>query len=312
MTELGWAGKKVVVTGAGGFLGSNLCEALVARGAKVIALDDFTIGSTSNIELPKDEIEVVNCDITKNDFKEYITNSTAIFHLAAIASPRKSKDDFDLAFRVNVEGTKNVLDAARDCQRVIFMSAAATYGNPVRIPIDENHPLNGKDPYAITKIMAEYLCHNYYQNYGVPVVIVRNFSTFGPRQPSEYIIPTLITQALREKRLEIWNSKPTRDFMYIDNTIDALLRIAESEELIGDVINVGSGDEVQIGALAEKISQIFGGIPVVDLNMDVVGSERLVCDNTKLKKTTGWKPLISFEDGLQKTCGWLQQTSLGQ
>lgn len=100
--------------------------------------------------------------------------------------------------------------------------------------------------------------------------------------------------------------------MYIDNTIDALLRIAESEELIGDVINVGSGDEVQIGALAEKISQIFGGIPVVDLNMDVVGSERLVCDNTKLKKTTGWKPLISFEDGLQKTCGWLQQTSLGQ
>lgn len=305
-----WAGKKVVVTGAAGFMGSYLCEALVAKGAKVVALDNFSVGSKSNIELLKNDTQIVNCDITKDDIREYIGNSQIVFHLAAMANPRTCKENFDLAFRVNVEGTKNVLEASRECQRVIFLSAAATYGNPSYIPIDEKHPLNGNDPYAITKIMAEYLCHSYYQNYGVPVVIVRNFNTFGPGQTPAYIIPTLITQALQNKKIEIWNPKPTRDFMYIDNTIDALLGIAESEKLIGDVINVGSGDEVQIETLAEKISQMFGGIPIVNLNKDVVGSERLVCDNTKLKKVTGWKLVVPFEDGLQKTCSWFKQASL--
>ncbi len=300
------------MTGAAGFLGSYLCEALVAKGAKVTALDNFTIGSTSNLEPFKNEMQIVNCDITKNEIRSYIEGSQIVFHLAAVANPRSCREDFDLAFKINVEGTKNVLDASRDGLRVIFLSAAAAYGNPSYIPIDEKHPLNGRDPYAISKIMAEYLCTNYYQNCGVPVVIVRNFSTFGPRQTPSYIIPTLITQALQQKRLEIWNPKPTRDFMYIDNTIDALLRIAESEELIGDVINIGSGEEVHIGALTEKISQMFGGLPIVNLNKDVVGSERLVCDNTKLKKVTGWKLIVPFEDGLQRTCSWFKQASLGQ
>lgn len=305
-----WAGKEVAVTGAAGFLGGHLCEALVVKGAKVVALDNFTVGSRSNIKLFKNETQIVNCDITKDDIREYIENSQIIFHLAALANPRSCKENFGLAFRVNVEGTKNVLDASRNCQHLIFMSAAATYGNPSYVPIDEKHPLNATDPYAITKIMAEHLCTNYYQNYGVPVVIVRNFSTFGPRQAPSYIIPTLIIQALQKKKIEIWNPKPTRDFMYIDNTIDALLRIAESEELIGDVINVGSGDEVQIGVLTEKVSQMFGGLPIVNLNKDVVGSERLVCDNTKLKKATGWKLIVPFEDGLQRTCGWFKQAAL--
>ncbi|MFC1992235.1 NAD-dependent epimerase/dehydratase family protein [Chloroflexota bacterium] len=309
---MSWTGKKVAVTGAAGFLGSHLCEALVAKGTEVVALDNFNVGPASNIEGLKDKMQIVACDITKDDIRGYLKDSQIVFHLASLANPRSCSENFDLAFGVNLVGTKNVLDASTNCERAIFMSAAANYGDPSYIPIDEKHPLNATDPYAITKIMAEYLCKNYFQNYGVPVVIARNFSTFGPRQTPAYIIPTLITQALQQERIEIWNPKPTRDFMYVDNTIDALLRIAECEELTGDVVNIGSGDEIQIGALAEKVSQMFGGIPVVNLNKEVLGSKRLVCDNTKLKKVTGWKLNVSFEDGIQKTCDWFRQASLEQ
>lgn len=307
---MSWTGKKVAITGAAGFLGSYLCEILVAKGARVVALDDFTIGSPRSTEPFKNDVQIVSCDIVSNNIRQYLEGNQVVFHLAAIANPRSCKEDFDLAFSVNVEGTKNVLDACRGCERVIFLSAAATYGNPEYVPIDEKHPTNGNDPYAITKIMAEYLCTNYHQNYGVPVTIVRNFNTFGPRQSTAYLIPTLITQAMQQKEIEIWNPKPIRDFLYIDNTIDALLRIAESEELIGETVNVGSGKEVEVGALAEKISQIFGGLPIVNLNRDVVGSERLVCDNSKLERMTGWKPVIPFEEGLRRTCSWFQQTAV--
>jgi len=306
---MNWSSRVVAVTGAAGFLGSHLCEALVQKKIKVYALDNFSAGSTKNIESIKDKIELVKCDITKANDLTIIREVDIVFHLAAIANPRVCKNNFDLAFNVNVSGTKNVLDACKkNCERVIFMSSSSVYGDPIYVPIDEKHPLNGKDPYAITKIIGEYLCKNYYENYGVPVTIVRNFNTFGPRQSTEYLIPTLIIQALEKKEIEIWNSKPSRDFNYVDNVVDALLKVVEVEDLVGDVVNIGSGKEIKVGELAEGISRIFGGIPVIDLKKETVGSSRLVCDNRKLVEKTGWKPKVSFEDGLEKTIQWYKES----
>jgi nucleoside-diphosphate-sugar epimerase len=307
-----WDNESVVVTGAAGFLGSHLCQTLASNGARVVALDNVETGSSANLESLNGGIQIISCDITKkDDLQSYIRDSQTVFHLAAIASPRACKANFDLAFDVNVVGTKNILSACENGQRVIFMSSASVYGEPAYVPIDEDHPLDGKDPYAATKIMAENLCRNYYQSYGVSVIIVRNFNAFGPRQSPEYIVPTLITQALNDNRIEIWSVKPTRDLMYVDNTIEALLRIAGSDELGGQVVNVGSGEEIQIGVLAEKVAQICGGVPLVDLNKDVIGSPRLVCDNAKLKETTGWKITVAFEEGLQRTTDWFRKHYTG-
>lgn len=304
-----WDKKRVVVTGAAGFLGSHLCESLVSKGTEIIALDNLMIGSIANLEPIRNKIQIISCDITKDDLQAFIKDSHVVFHLAALASPRMCKNNFDLAFDINIRGTKNVLSACTGQELVIFMSAAPVYGDPLYVPIDEKHPLNGKDPYSITKIVGEYLCHSYYQNYGVPIVIVRNFNVFGPRQVPEYLIPTLITQALSKNKIEIWSSQPHRDFMFVDNTIDAWLKISENPELIGDIVNVGSGIEIQIGDLAKRISEMMAGTPVIDLNKEVIGSMRSVCNNEKLKQKTGWMPKISLEEGLRKTIEWYKAHS---
>lgn len=304
--NMSWGNKKVVVTGAGGFLGKSLCERLVSEGAKVYAIDDFSLGLGSHPSLSsiKGDIEIACHDIRDYDgLESKLKDSDAVFHLAAIADPRACKENFDLAFSVNVVGTKNILQASKNCKRIICMSSASVYGAPEYVPINENHPRNGKDPYALTKIMGESLCRNYHENYKVPVTIARNFNSFGPGQSRAYLIPTLITQALEKGKIEIWSSKPSRDFTYVDNTIDALLKIAETDKLIGDIVNIGSRYEVSSGELAEKISKMVGDVSVIDLKKETVGSSRLVCDNAKLK-SIGWEPKISFEEGLEKTIKW--------
>lgn len=306
---MNWKGKRVVVTGAAGFLGIHLCRALTSRGAQVTALDNMHLRSSDNMDMHRDAIAIINCDIVSDDLRIYTNHSDVVFHLAAIASPREAKRVFHQAFEVNVVGTNNVLRSCSDKQRIVYMSSASVYGDPIYVPMDENHPLNGEDPYAITKIMAEILCRNYNKNYGVNVVIVRNFNHFGPYQVSEYIIPTLIHQALNENRIEIWNAQPTRDFLYVDNTMDALLKIAATNELVGDVVNLGGGEEIQIGTLVQEISRLCGEVPIVDLGKDVIGSSRLVCDNRKLKETTGWDISVPFQEGLQRTVEWFKHAT---
>ncbi|WP_266082167.1 NAD-dependent epimerase/dehydratase family protein [Haladaptatus caseinilyticus] len=309
---MSWSEKTVAVTGGAGFLGSHLCEALIERGANVLVFDNSTTGMFDNLDLIRRDIEIVDCDVRDRESIADLGNADIVFHLAAVANPRTCKDNFDLAFDVNVTGTKNILETCRrnGCDRIVFTSTASVYGDPEYVPINESHPRHGYDPYAVTKKIGEDLCRNYYENYRLPVTIVRNFNLFGPKQERGYLIPTLIAQALDEGKIEIWNGKSSRDFMYVTNGVAALLEASTCDGLLGDVVNVGSGDEVSAGTLANQISQRFGNVPVEDLRKDTVGSRRLICDNQKLQKETGWKVEVPFEHGLEMTIEWFEERQL--
>ncbi len=299
-------GKNILVTGSAGFLGSNLCKRLVSLGCNVIGVDNFAFANkwTHNNGLIFKEIDITSAEQVHTLFKEY--DFDVVFHLAAVANPRTCKENFDLAFNVNVTGTKNVLACSNKRGHVIFMSSAAVYGEPLRVPIDEKHPLRGNDPYAVTKIMGENLCFNFSKNYGLRVSIARNFNTFGVGQTGDYIIPTLIRQALKRGKIEIWNSNPVRDLTYVDNTVDALVAISEFGE--PDIYNVGRGIGIKIGELANILkNSIDPSIEITDLQKPVSGSPVLVADNKKLK-TLGWTERVGFEDGLSKTIEWYKST----
>lgn len=298
--------KLVSVTGAAGFIGSHLCKSLIARGAKVIAVDNFEIGSPENLTAIQSEIQLRNCDITRKRDLDAIGNAEVIFHLAAIASPKACADNFTKAYQVNFEGTKNVLDACQPRSRVIFMSGAIVYGEPLYIPLDENHPLRGRDAYSLTKIMGECLCWATMTSKDLKPTIVRNFTTYGPGQSANYVLPSLITQGLKEKKVEVWNDRPSRDFTYVDDMVNALLEITQTASFIGEAVNLGSGVETQVGTLARVISEILGNIPVENLNRDVVGSVRQSCDNRKLRELTQWTPKVSLEEGIKRTIEWIK------
>lgn len=298
---MSWRGRKVVVTGGAGFIGSHLCEALVASGADVTVLDDFSYGAAANLDGIKKNVRLLHGRLGDGlDGLGELIEGEVVFHLAAVADPRKCKEDFDAAFRTNVLGVKTILEVGKRFDRVIVLSSAAVYGDPEYLPIDEKHPLKGKDPYAVTKILAELLCRHFSQNVGVRLTAVRNFNAFGPRQSTAYLIPTLVTQALVEKRIEIWSAEPVRDFLFVSDTVGALLAVAASEATVGTTINIGAGQGVRAGDLAAKIAALFD-VPVIDLKRTVGGSTKLVCDNSLLKKLTGWAPKVSLEDGLKAT-----------
>lgn len=306
------AGKTVLVSGSAGFLGSRLCQRLVASGCNVVGIDNFSFSNkakNNSFEEKSNSITFREIDITRADqvesiFKDY--NFDSVFHLAAVANPRTCKENFDLAFNVNVVGTKNILLNSKNCDKVVFMSSAAVYGEPMRLPMDECHPLNGSDPYAYTKIMGENLCFNFVRNYGRKIVIARNFNTFGIGQTGDYIIPTLIRQAITNKAIEIWNSSPVRDMMYVDDTIDAILALEDNGK--SEIYNIGTGKGVQIGQLADTIRHnTSDDIKVTDLQKSVLGSPKLVADNTRLK-SLGWQESVGFEEGIRRTIEWFKTT----
>lgn len=297
----------VAVTGAAGFLGSHLSEALVAAGASVLALDNFAAGSETNLEAVRSRVELVHYDITRQDSSGALRDAELLFHLAAIANPRLCQQDFDKTYKVNVEGTRRVLEACRPGARVIFLSGAMVYGNPVDLPIKEMHALTARDAYALSKIMGECLTWALTSQKGLRATVVRNFSTYGPRQSADYVIPRLITQALEQGRIELWTAAPTRDFTYVDDVIRALLAIAEADALVGKVVNLGSGSEISIGDVAARVAQLFGGLPVIDLHREVIGNQRQCADNAALRQATGWAPRVSLDEGLQRTIAWLRR-----
>ena len=294
-------GKKVCVTGAAGFLGRHLSASLLARGAEVIALDNFEIGSHDAFDNAQDGLIVCNADIRDLDsIKTALADADVVYHLAAIANPRTCQSDFPLAFDVNVRGTENVLDASHHVERIVFLSSIMVYGEPRYLPIDDRHPLDGKDPYASSKKISEELVKICGQIHEVPFTIVRNSNSFGPFQSSDYLIPTLIGQGLGDGEIEIWDPRTIRDFLYVDDTVGALVSIVESEAATGEIINLGSGLGVSAGELADYISSSLG-VTWVDAKKPAAVSSKLIADTNKVRALTGWQQQVSLEEGLDRT-----------
>ncbi len=301
-----YAGRTVLVTGAAGFLGSHLVERLTALGARVVAVDSAPVPAAWASGIVADgSVRFEQMDISDQDRLESVVREErpeVLFHLAAIASPRACARDFATAFRVNVEGTHRVLAASASVAHFVFLSSAAVYGAPVSLPMGEDHPLRGRDPYAITKIMAELLVENAVGNDGRRASIVRNFNAFGPRQPTEYVIPSVIRQALTTGRIEIWSGTPVRDLMFVDNTEEAILAIGARSE--GGTFNVGSGRGMRMAELAQRIAATVGhDVPVADLGKPVTGSPALVADVQRLRGL-GWTETVPFDEGLARTVAW--------
>jgi NAD dependent epimerase/dehydratase len=310
-------GKRVLVTGAGGFIGSHLVEALVDSGAEVRALVHYRgNGSWGWLDQSthKTHFEVVAGDVTDRDSVAAAMKSTSIvFHLAALIGIPYSYQAPVSYVRTNIEGTLNVLQAARDAnvERVIHTSTSEVYGTARYVPINEDHPLQGQSPYSASKIGADKLAESFHLSFGLPVVTIRPFNAFGPRQSARAVIPTIIAQCLAGETVKLGSLTPTRDFNYVSNTVDAFLRCAESSAAAGKTINVGSGSEISVADLVRKIGTLLGREIRIKREQTRARPaesevERLVADSSLARKILKWKPKMTLDEGLLKTADWIR------
>jgi dTDP-glucose 4,6-dehydratase len=313
---MNWNGQRVLVTGAGGFIGSHLAEALVRRGARTRALVHYNaLGSAGWLgESPvRAELEVIAGDITDQDSIRAATRDIDIvFHLAALIAIPYSYAAPSSYVRTNVEGTLNVLQAARAAgvRRVVHTSTSEVYGTARYVPIDEAHPLQGQSPYSASKIGADKMAEALARSFGLPVVTVRPFNTFGPRQSARAVIPTIITQCLKDGHVVLGNLLPTRDLNYVDNTVEGFLMAALTELATGQTINLGSGREISVGDLAQLIARLAGRPIEIESTQarrrpEPSEVERLLADNRLAGSLLGWEPKVGLEEGLQRTIEWV-------
>jgi NAD dependent epimerase/dehydratase len=308
--------KKVLVTGADGFIGSHLVEMLVARGADVRALSYYN--SFNNLGWLQDlpclpEIEVLSGDIRDSYFVKKLTNDIEIvFHLAALIAIPYSYVAPMSYIDTNVKGTLNICEAALQsgCKKVIHTSTSEVYGTAQYVPIDEIHPLQPQSPYSASKIGADQIALSYYYSFGLPVTVARPFNTYGPRQSARAVIPSVIVQiANKKEQIEVGDITPTRDLNFVEDTCRGFIALAESENSYGEVFNIGSNIEISIIDTISAIQKIMGtDIPVnqVAERLRPAGSEvkRLWCDNTKIKNFCGFSPKNNLAEGLKKTIEW--------
>ncbi len=303
---MNWEGKKVVVTGGAGFVGSHLAEKLVNLGADVTIADMIAKSTTINLEEIKNRIKIVDIDISKkDDFNKLENDQDYLFHLGAVSQPRTCQENPELAFNVNVVGTLNTLNFATksNVKKFIFSSSVLLYGTPKYLPIDENHPLDlSNNFYSLTKKIGEDLCDYYSTVKNLPAIYLRFSNMFGPKQASDYIIPTIIIQAIKDKKIEVWNDQFVRDFTFISDTIDALITSVESD-FIGGPVNISSGSKIKIAEVATNIAG-YTNATISSLNKSLSSPLILHCANDLAKKTLGWSPNVSFEEGLKATFDW--------
>jgi NAD dependent epimerase/dehydratase len=310
--------RKVLVTGADGFIGSHLVELLVQLGSQVRALVLYnSFGQRGWLDTvdskTRAKVEIVMGDVRDPFLARAITRDIEVtFHLASLIAIPYSYHAPESYVATNVSGTLNMLQAARDerVQRFVQVSTSEVYGSAQFVPMTELHPLSAQSPYAATKIAADQLALSFHRTFQLPVVVARPFNTFGPRQSTRAIIPTIITQALAGKSITLGATAPRRDFTFVCDTAAAMIAAAEQDAAVGDVVHFGSGTDVSVGELAQKIVSLVGGS--AEINSDAArvrpaASEvdRLLCDNSKAAKLLNWKPTVSLESGLRTTIDWI-------
>ena len=310
---------KVLVTGAGGFIGSHLTEYLAASGFEVRAFVRYNSNNrwgwldTSPI---KRDIEVITGDIRDYDsVHNAVKGCKVVFHLAALIGIPYSYISPLAYIKTNVEGAYNILQSTKESgvEQILMTSTSETYGTAQYIPIDEKHPLVGQSPYSATKIAADQLAISYYRSFGLPVKIVRPFNTYGPRQSARAVIPTIVTQILSEcQTLKLGNLSPTRDLTYVKDTVAGFIKIFESQELFGEVTNIGMNQEISIGELAKTIMKVMNLSKPISLEEQRIRPEdseveHLRCDNTKITTKTPWRPRYELIQGLTETINWIKE-----
>lgn len=313
-------GKRVLVTGADGFIGSHLVEQLITEGCKVKAfvyynsfnswgwLDTFDKNLLSQIEIFAGDIR------DPNGVREAMKDIDVVFHLAALIAIPFSYHSPDSYIDTNIKGTLNVVQAARinNVQKVLVTSTSEVYGTAQYVPIDEKHPRQPQSPYSASKIGADCIAESFFRSFNLPVTIVRPFNTYGPRQSARAVIPTIITQLLNGiTEIKLGDTTPTRDLLFVKDTARAFCSIAKNDSLIGQDVNIATGDEISIQDLALKLISLINPSAKIISDTDRVRpalSEvfRLLGDGSKLMNTTGWKPSLTLDQGLQQTIDWFK------
>lgn len=313
-------GKKVLVTGAGGFIGSHLTERLVGLGAEVSCFVRYNSRNSWGFidafdKETREKIKVTTGDLKDGDaVRHAMKGMDIVFHLGAlIAIPYSYVHPRDFV-QTNVLGTLNLLTAAREegVERFVHTSTSEVYGSALTVPITEEHPLQGQSPYSATKIGADKLAESFYYAYGFPVATLRPFNTYGPRQSARAIIPSSIIQALSSKEIRFGAGEPTRDFTYVGDTVEGFIKISQEQKAVGQTINIGSGKEIAIKALLERIQGAVGNdVKLVHepARLRPKKSEvmRLCADTTKAREMLGWEPKVTLDEGLSRTVAWIRK-----
>lgn len=315
-----WVGKQVLVTGAGGFIGSHLIEQLVRQNSCVKAFVRYNSrGDPGLLSLLSPDV-LENVEIIGGDLRDLPALMSAmrgiqvVFHLGALISIPYSYFHPAEVAQTNFMGTLNVLLAGRDAavERIVHTSTSEVYGTAMTVPIDEAHPLQGQSPYSASKIGADKLAESFYCAYGLPVTTIRPFNTYGPRQSARAVIPTIITQALTQDVVYLGNLDAVRDFMYVTDTVDGFIKAAQTPGVDGQVFNLGVGSAVRIGQLAEQVIMLTGR--KVEVRLDATRLrpaksevQRLISNNSLAREKLGWSPKVDFPEGLSRTVEWISK-----
>lgn len=315
-----WGNLPVLVTGAGGFIGSHLVEALVAQGARVRAFVHYNSRDDPGMlamvpQEARDRIEILAGDLRDPvAVRRAVAGMQIVFHLGAqISIPYSYVHPLEVA-ETNLMGTLHVLHACRDCdvKRLIHTSSSEVYGTAIRVPIDEDHPLQGQSPYSASKIGADKLVESFFCAYDLPAVTLRPFNTYGPRQSDRAVVPTIIAQALSGDVVFLGNLEASRDLTYVSDTVEGFLKVAAANGVEGKTYNLGSGTEIAVGELAERIIALLGREAQVQvdasrLRPDRSEVQRLLSDPGRAKAELGWVSKVSLEDGLRRTIQWVSE-----
>ncbi|MBI5290226.1 MAG: SDR family NAD(P)-dependent oxidoreductase [Chloroflexi bacterium] len=314
-----FAGKTVVVTGAGGFIGSHVVERLVREGAHVRAMLRYTSrGQRGCLDLIPAEV-LNDVAITLGDVRDFdavrevMRGADAMFHLAALIGIPYSYEHPQEVIDTNIGGTSNVLLAAKEfgtLERVVLTSTSEVYGSAIRVPMDEEHPLQAQSPYSATKIAGDALGVSFQRSFGLPVTIVRPFNAYGPRQSARAVIPTIISQAVTGAALKLGTLDTLRDFTFVEDTGRAFVEIGGADAAVGEVVNAGSGREVTIREIVQKVGEITGrdlGVETDEQRLRPSKSEvsRLLSDSSKAEHLAGWRATTSLDEGLRRTVEWI-------